>query len=105
MNPECSDKLWPSGYIGLSLEDARCIERHHKCVRRLVPQATTEAGQGLRCRYADVDGKSDIPQVGKLASKPDRHHADQGSNARAYCTALIMSKIGRYMATTMPPTT
>ncbi len=22
-----------------------------------------------------------------------------------YCTALIMSKIGRYMATTMPPTT
>jgi hypothetical protein len=24
---------------------------------------------------------------------------------RAYCTALIMSKIGRYMATTMPPTT
>ena len=23
----------------------------------------------------------------------------------AYCTALIMSKIGRYMATTMPPTT
>ena len=24
---------------------------------------------------------------------------------RPYCTALIMSKIGRYMATTMPPTT
>ncbi|CAN5854038.1 hypothetical protein BH11GEM2_BH11GEM2_35720 [soil metagenome] len=24
---------------------------------------------------------------------------------RSYCTALIMSKIGRYMATTMPPTT
>jgi len=24
---------------------------------------------------------------------------------RAYCTALIMSKIGRYIATTMPPTT
>ncbi len=23
---------------------------------------------------------------------------------RAYCTAFIMSKIGRYMATTMPPT-
>lgn len=23
----------------------------------------------------------------------------------AYCTALIMSKIGKYMATTMPPTT
>ncbi|MDB4885191.1 MAG: hypothetical protein JWN79_629, partial [Gemmatimonadetes bacterium] len=23
----------------------------------------------------------------------------------AYCTALIMSKIGRYIATTMPPTT
>jgi hypothetical protein len=25
--------------------------------------------------------------------------------AGPYCTALIMSKIGRYMATTMPPTT
>ena len=25
--------------------------------------------------------------------------------ALAYCTALIMSKIGRYIATTMPPTT
>ena len=26
------------------------------------------------------------------------------SNRAAYCTALIMSKIGRYIATTMPPT-
>ncbi|MDB4971572.1 MAG: hypothetical protein JWN44_7261 [Myxococcales bacterium] len=26
-------------------------------------------------------------------------------DSTAYCTALIMSKIGRYMATTMPPTT
>jgi len=40
-------------------------------------------------------GRSDCPGGPAEGSRP---------SAAAYCTAFIMSKIGRYIATTMPPT-
>jgi hypothetical protein len=59
-----------------------------KC--RLSP---TIAGPKLRVRRA---GTKSGPALAGPLSHP---------KAKAYCTALIMSKIGRYIATTMPPTT
>ena len=48
-----------------------------------------------------LSGKSVIWQTGKTQSKPDTLTTD----SPPYRTAFTMSKIGRYMATIMPPTT
>ena len=47
--------------------------------------------------------QNSFPNTAKLGSQNVQHEGPTGRSR--YCTALIMSKIGRYIATTMPPTT
>ena len=54
--------------------------------------------------WAPTWGKNKSPPVHKkmTGGDPSRMAVTEGA---FYCTALIMSKIGRYMLTTIPPTT
>jgi hypothetical protein len=47
--------------------------------------------------------QNSLPNLAKLSSQNVQNEGPTGD--ATYCTAFIMSKIGRYMATTMPPTT
>ena len=99
----------------------RPIERSARRGRRAAPlsrrppRAALAAGRAAGARAAGAGGRRGVGRsLGSVLAAPPRSSAtlarlSQGravrrSRSGRYCTAFIMSKIGRYMAMTMPPT-
>jgi hypothetical protein len=78
-----------SGRISIGNGLAKCKNRHF--IHRKPAQFRASLTQN-----AQLPWKRDGPRIG---ARPG------GGKRLVHCTAFTMSKIGRYMATTMPPTT